>query len=187
MAGFVNAKIKLAESQAELERVKAQLANANRILADHGLGAASSKRHRIVSREFDDRIIDELIQWSEEGLFLDECLAAWGIDMDTWQGWLRVHVDLQAAVGPSRARARAAMLRTMREALKSRNAFPTSLADRIIAMVEREHGASDEQSSHLVSIEFCPRCAAADALSAETDTQVIDLAAPGATPSGSHS
>ena len=182
MAGFVNTKTKLVESQAEVERLKTENKRLHARLAVAGLSNDSNTK-RIVSRTYDQRIIGELIDWSEEGLFLDECLAAWGIDHDTWTEWLAEHVELREAVGPSRARARAAMLRILREGLKTRNAFPTSLADRIIAMVEKEHAGAEQQSDNLVTVEFCPRCAAVDALSAETDTQVIDLAAPGETQS----
>lgn len=173
MAGFVNAKTQLVEARAEIERLRAQLKQFER--------TNQPKRKRIISRTYDDSIIDELIEWSEEGLFLDECLANWGIDMEIWQTWLANHVPLQEAVGPSRARARAAMLRTLREALKTRNAFPTSLADRIIAMVERENGTAESSAAALINVTFCPACAAADAQSAESEADGIDLPSERAT------
>lgn len=175
MAGYVNAKTKLAEQSSELERLRVENKRLRARLAAAGLSNESNAK-RIVSRTYDDRVIGELIDWSEEGLFLDECFAQWGIDADTWAKWLEDHVELREAVGPSRARARAAMLRILREGLKTRNAFPTSLADRIIAMTEKEHGSAEQESSALVALSFCPRCAAADAQSPDDETQVIDLA-----------
>lgn len=185
LAGFVNTKTKLAETQAELAKVKARLSDAERELARYR-AANAPKRQRIISRQYDDSVIDELISWSEEGLFLDECLAQWGIDQPTWEKWLTDYVPLREAVGPARARARAAMLRTLREALKTRTAFPVSLADRIIAMVERENGTQDESADKLVRIDLCPRCATADAASAVATGQALDLAGPDATPERSH-
>lgn len=180
MAGYQNAKIKLAEVEQERDQLKSEVKRLKGQLAVAGL-LTPDKRKRIISRSYDDGIIDELIQWSEEGLFLDECLANWGIDQETWQAWLGEYVELREAVGPARARARAAMLRTLREALKTRSAFPTSLADRIIAMVERENGTQDESASALVRFELCPRCVAADAASADQTTQVHEIASDSAT------
>lgn len=173
MAGFANTKAKLAECQAENQRLKAQLA---RYIAED-----RPKRRFIVRREYSEQVLEELIEWSEEGMFLDECFAQWGIDAETFEQWKRDHVELAEIVGPSRARAKAAMLRTLREALKSRAAFPVGLADRILAMVERENGAQDDNAERFVRIEFCPRCAAADAASAVPDLQAIEPEAERAT------
>lgn len=169
-SGATNRKIQLAETRAELDKVKAELVRTKQRLALYE-NDQSKRRHRIVSREYDDRVIDELIEWSEEGLFLDECLAQWGIDSEQWSVWLAEHVTLRAAVGPARARARAAMLKTLREALKTRSAFPVSLADRIIAMVDKENGAADETASKLVSFGLCPVCMSGDGASAPSEAE----------------
>lgn len=159
MAGYANTKERNKQLEEENTRLKRELA---RYQATQPLPAK-----RIISREYDDQIVSELITWSEEGQFLDECLAAWGIDQETFGKWCAEHVELKAALGPARARAKASMLRTLREALRTRTAFPTSLADRIISMVERENGTTDESASGLVRLDFCPRCRSADQQSAE--------------------
>ena len=159
MAGYANTKERNKELEDENNRLKRELA---RFKASQPLPTK-----RIVSREYDDSIVTELITWSEEGQFLDECLASWGIDAETFKAWCADHVELRSALGPARARAKAAMLKTLREALRTRTAFPTSLADRIIAMVERENATVDDDASKLLRIAFCPKCGEADQQSAE--------------------
>ena len=159
MAGYANNKERAKGLEEENARLKRELA---RFQATQPL-----PRRRIVSREYDENIVSELITWSEEGQFIDECLASWGIDAETFGKWCEEHVELKVALGPARARAKASMLRTLREALRTRTAFPTSLADRIITMVERENKTTDESASGLVRLTFCPHCLSADQQSAE--------------------
>lgn len=170
MSGFTNSKVQLAEARGEIDKLKAELTRTRQRLALYETDK-SKRRQRIVSRTYDDQIIDELIEWSEEGLFLDECLANWGIDQETWNKWLAEHVTLRQAVGPSRSRAKAAILKTLREALKTRTAFPVSLADRIISIVDRESGADDESASKLVSFGLCPVCMSGDGASAPSEAE----------------
>jgi len=166
MAGYANSKAKLATAEARITELESQLA---RYQAEE-----RPKARQVARREYDEDIIQDLLIWSDEGQFLDECFAQWGIDDETWQQWLQDHVALRQAVGPARARARASLLKTLREALRNRTAFPVSLADRIIHQIEKEGGAAIEGADGLIRHVICPRCAAADAQSAEVTAQVIE-------------
>ncbi len=149
MAGMPGTKERNRVLQDEVTQLRAKLA-----AYEHEGRAKRLEHHR---RSYDETILDDLMEWSTEGQFLDEVISQWGISRETFDQWCEQEPKLQELLPIARARARAALLRHMRAALSQRSAFPAALADRIIAMLDKEMmsgGTSDSQM--LVSLEMQP-------------------------------
>lgn len=114
-----------------------------------------------------------LEQWhalSEEGLFIDEILARFGWSQEEWEEIERgLDVTRKKALARARVTARAHILKMVREGLL-RSSFPTALADRLLAQLEREARGGSEDASGLVHV-YIPT----DRQSAENTSQVIEL------------
>lgn len=128
-------------------------------------------------RTYDETILDELIEFSDEGMFVDEMLARWGISEAEWEEWQRDHVELAELVPLSRARARATMLKTLRDAVKHRSAFPAGLADRMIALLDRDTRQDDGADGLVLVHKYRP----ADDGSADGLLQAIEKVKAGVT------
>lgn len=144
MAGNPQTKARLANAELRIRELEQQLA-----LYEHE-GRAKRKQQR--SREYDESILDDLMEWSSEGQFLDEIVSQWGISREQFDAWTEANPALAELLPIARARARAALLRHMRAALTNRSAFPAALADRIIAMLDKEVAGANTEASGLIKV-----------------------------------
>lgn len=145
MAGNPQTKERLRLAEEEIIKLRAEIATYQ------NEGRAKRLNHR--SRSYDESILDDLMEWSTEGQFLDEIVAQWGISRETFDEWVNNNPALAELLPIARSRSRASMLRHMRSALSSRSAFPAALADRIINMLDREAASGGElEASGLVHV-----------------------------------
>lgn len=144
MAGNPQTKERLRQAEARILELEAEIATYER----EGVPKAAP----IKRRTYDERIIDELLRWSAEGQFLEEMLATWCIDDDTFKQWIDDHEELREVIGIAKMRAKGALLRELRQALRTRTAFPVALAERIIKMIEADRSDGVGGAEDLVHV-----------------------------------
>lgn len=155
MAGNPQTKAKLVAAEERVRELEQELA---------GYRAANApKREHIRRREYDSQVVDELLRWSGDGQFLEEMLATWCIDEETFQRWCEDHDELREVLGMARARAKGSLMRELRQALKTRTAFPVALAERIIKMIDADRAEAAGGADTLVRVHVERPAVTADA------------------------
>jgi hypothetical protein len=148
MAGMPSTRAKLAAVEQELEQANAKLSKYQQ--------DQRPKRVRALAKELNDQtreaLVEDMLDRAEDGESITEIAAAWGHTADILQEWAKSDVQFARSLGLASTRARAAMERTVRNALKSGRNLSGTLVDRVQAMYATANVAGGADAAGLVVV-----------------------------------